>query len=120
MGLCVELNAYLSSLLGTNHQSLKAVGFGCISVMFPSLSEKTIIRCTENYLDRQWYDFVAVKINNNVVAAKVCGILVIQDEIRIVIHPMKVNNNARRRSNNDSVNFQCTTNNILWISKNNF
>ena len=78
--------------------------------MYLSLSEKTIIRCTENYLDQKWYDFVAVQMNNMVV---VCGILIIEDEIRIVINPMKVNNTARRHVSNDSVKYQCTTNNII-------
>ena len=48
-----------------------------------------------------------------ILAAKVCGILIIDNEIRIVIHPMKVNNAPRRRQHTNVVDFTSTTSVIV-------
>jgi hypothetical protein len=51
--------------------SAEANGYPHASVQFPGFPSHTIIRCTEDYNNDQWYDFVAVKVYNSALPANV-------------------------------------------------
>ena len=48
--------------LSEGRQDIYVTGFTKLSIQFPSLPNHSIVRCTEDFMGREWYDFVVVKI----------------------------------------------------------
>ena len=65
---------------------------------FPDLDTNTIIRCSDNYRDGPWYDFVSFRRGTSVYAARVIGITTIDGKINFVLHP--TDNVSRGRESN--------------------
>ena len=91
IGICYELQMYLAKMAERNeNRCIKGVGYTSIHVQFPDIEKSTIIRCSDDYNGKPWYDYVAFKIGHHVVPGKVCGIIKIGDEYKIVIHSANI------------------------------
>jgi hypothetical protein len=88
--ICHELRIALADKAKQRHANeILAVGFTSTCVKFSSLDEDTIIRCTDSYDKKPWYDFVAFSCGPHIVSGKVCGIIKDGKLIRFVIHSAK-------------------------------
>ena len=74
LGINFDLCLFLAKkALSEGRQEIYVTGFTMVSVQFPSLPNHSIVRCAEDFMGREWYDFVVVKIGENHLPAKVLG-----------------------------------------------
>ena len=89
-GICFELSLYIAKLglMTPNCTRATVQGYTMAFVQFPGLPNRTIIRCTDDYNSEPWYDFVAVQVGDNVLAAKVIGIIVLDKVAKLIVRCM--------------------------------
>ena len=65
-------------------------GYTSTNVQLPDLPNHTVIRCSDDYMGKAWYDFVTVLIKGRTIPGKVIGIVRYGDMERLVVHTMSL------------------------------
>jgi hypothetical protein len=125
MDICMEVKLAIARIALTESATeISAIGYTEAHVQFPAMTETTIVRCSEDYKGKPWYDFVAFKRGNNVLVGKVCGIVRHgEDTHMFLIHssspPRSTQNHFCMKELNEEFHIKITLGNInsdlLWV-----
>jgi hypothetical protein len=87
LSVCFEVRLALAKIAEDNYESnISACGFTEAFVNFPNMTESSIVRCSQDYKGKPWYDFVSFKRDNSILAGKVCGIVQHGDTNKFLVH----------------------------------
>jgi hypothetical protein len=85
-GVNFDLSLFLAKFaIAEGRQDIFVDGSTMVSVKFPSLPTHSIIRCTEDFMGKEWYHFVVIKIGGNCLPAKVVGVVSNHGEHKFVV-----------------------------------
>jgi hypothetical protein len=84
---------------------LIVTGYREAHIQFSNLPLRTVVRCTDNYREKLWYDFVMVRKNEVILPGKVVGLIEVEEEIKFVIHSAIVKDGFNRVSTMQKILF---------------
>eukprot|EP00956_Cyclotella_meneghiniana_P000455 scaffold523_cov39-Cyclotella_meneghiniana.AAC.2 len=84
--------------LKSKQQKFSVKCYTMTNVQFSDIPGHTILRCTDSYKGKPWYDFVTVKVGSNEVAGKLLSIVKIAGKTWLLIHTEAITNTPSKAS----------------------